>query len=160
MANNGVRGRARVVPASMAVEATRCGPPELDLPQLTRFLIRSGMACLVLGMIAAVLASVSPGLAALRPTWIHLITVGWLTQLIFGVALWMFPRPRTDRPRADLAGWVGFWCLNAGLFLRVTGEPLQVLTGRGAILLAGSAFLQLCAVLSLVFALAPRVHTR
>lgn len=130
------------------------------MPRLTRFLIRSGLACLVLGMIAAVLASISPEVAAVRPTWIHLITVGWLTQLIFGVALWMFPRPRVEQAWTEWSGWLGFWCLNAGLLLRVVGEPLQAFTGRGGALLAVSALFQLGALGILVLTLAPRVRAR
>jgi hypothetical protein len=111
-------------------------------------------------MLAAVLATISPEVAAVRPTWIHLITVGWLTQLIFGVALWMFPRPRVEPSRAEWTGWLGFWCLNAGLLFRVVGEPWLAFGGRGAALLIGSAALQLTAIVSLVFTLAPRVRAR
>lgn len=30
--------------------------------------------------------------AALSVTYVHLFVVGWLTPLIFGVALWLFPK--------------------------------------------------------------------
>lgn len=129
------------------------------MPQLSRFLIRAGMVCLLLGLLAGALATVSPGMAAIRPTWIHLITVGWLTQLIFGVASWMFPRPRIE-VNTDALGWFGFWSLNAGLLLRVIGEPLRVFTGQGGVLLVVSAVLQLGAVASLVLTLWPRVRLR
>ncbi len=130
------------------------------MPQLSRFLIRSGMVCLLLGLFAGAAATLSPAMAAIRPTWVHLITVGWLTQLIFGVALWMFPRPRSDVINPERWGWVGFWSLNAGLLLRVIGEPIWIASGRGRLLLAGSAILQFGAVLTLVMALWPRVRQR
>ncbi|MEO8294848.1 MAG: hypothetical protein ABI613_04965 [Gemmatimonadota bacterium] len=129
------------------------------MPQLSRFFIRSGMACLVLGLVASVIASVSPAMATIRPTWFHLITVGWLTQLIFGVALWMFPRPPTAA-RRDAWGWFGFWALNAGLLLRLLAEPLKIFSNRMGGLLVLSAFLQLGAIIALVASLWPRVRER
>jgi hypothetical protein len=118
------------------------------------------MICLVLGLIAGAAATLSPTMAAIRPTWIHLITVGWLTQLIFGVALWMFPRPAVEMRHADQLGWAGFWGLNAGLLLRIVGEPLQVFSQQGKALLIASAMLQFAAVVCLLSALRPRVRQR
>lgn len=118
------------------------------------------MICLLLGLVAGAVATISPSMAAIRPTWIHLITVGWLTQLIFGVALWMFPRPRTEPAKAGTLGWVGFWLLNAGLLLRIVGEPMRGFTASGAAILPISALLQLVAVASLLWALWPRVRAR
>jgi NnrS protein len=118
------------------------------------------MICLVLGLVAGALATVSPTMAAVRPTWIHLITVGWLTQLIFGVALWMFPRPTVETIHAEKLGRAGFWGLNAGLLLRMIGEPLQVFSKQGKVWLIFSALLQLGAVLCLLLTLWPRVRRR
>lgn len=130
------------------------------MPQLSRFFIRAGFVCLVLGMAAGLVASVSPTLAVVRPTWIHLITVGWLTQLIFGVGLWLFPPVRTNQAQSARGGWTGFWLLNSGLLLRVIGEPLTAFTGKGEPLLLLSALLQLLAIVVLVIILAPRVRAR
>jgi hypothetical protein len=130
------------------------------MPRLSRFLIRSGIVSLVLGLTAGLLATLDGGFAAVRPTWIHLITVGWLTQLIFGVALWIFPRPRVEAAYSDTIGWLGFWCLNVGLLLRVVGEPWLQFAGRGSSLLVVSALLQLSAVVLLVSVLWPRVLRR
>jgi hypothetical protein len=30
-------------------------------------------------------------IAGMFPVYLHLLNFGWLTQLLFGVALWMFP---------------------------------------------------------------------
>jgi hypothetical protein len=130
------------------------------VPQLSRFFIRAGFICLVLGMAAGLVAAISPTLAVVRPTWIHLITVGWLTQLIFGVGLWLFPPVRTGQPDSGKGGWTGFWLLNGGLLLRVIGEPLVAFTGKGELLLLASALLQLLAIVVLVITLAPRVRAR
>jgi ABC-type enterobactin transport system permease subunit len=43
------------------------------------------------------------GLNVLLPVYYHLLMVGWATQLIGGVALWMFPVHSRERPRGDRA---------------------------------------------------------
>jgi hypothetical protein len=35
------------------------------------------------------------------PVYLHLFMIGWVTQMIFGVAYWMFPRVSKENPR----GW-------------------------------------------------------
>ena len=61
------------------------------------------------------------------PAWpdlyAHLFLVGFLLLLVMGVAFWMFPRVRGQRPGRG-GGWVAFALLNAGLLLRVLAEPL------------------------------------
>src|SRR5438093_958591 len=93
-----------------------------------------------------------PVLAVLWPTYLHVLLVGWLTQLIFGVAFWLFPRYSAERPRgSERLGWLSFALLNLGLALRVVGEPWRSLTGSGLAgsLLVGSALAQWLAWLSL-----------
>ena len=43
----------------------------------------------------------------------HLLLVGFLLLLIFGVAFWMFPKVAGQRPGREV-GWVAFALLNAG----------------------------------------------
>jgi hypothetical protein len=61
------------------------------------------------------------------PAWpdlhAHVLLVGFLLLLVMGVAFWMFPRVRGQRPGRG-GGWVAFGLLNAGLLLRVLAEPL------------------------------------
>ena len=58
------------------------------------------------------------------PVWIHLLTVGWLTQLIFGVAFWLFPRHSRMRPYGpQQLAWTAYPLLNAGILLRLFAEP-------------------------------------
>lgn len=98
---------------------------------------------------------------ALWPTYVHLLVVGWLTQLIFGVAYWMFPRYSAERPRgSERLGWTTFALLNIGLLLRVIAEPWHALTGQGAALLVGSALLQLLAGWTFVANTWPRIRER
>ena len=69
---------------------------------------------------------VSRPLAGLVPVYFHLLMVGWVTQLIFGVAFWMFPRYSKEKPRGrEGLAWAMYASLNAGLLLRGLAEPMH-----------------------------------
>ncbi|MGH7499440.1 MAG: hypothetical protein ACREL3_11400, partial [Gemmatimonadales bacterium] len=107
------------------------------MPRLTRWLIRAAMlylvAALALGIIMqSPFAAQSPLTRAIWPAYLHLLVVGWLTQLIFGVAYWMFPRYSAEQPRgSERLGWAALVLLNVGLVLRAVAEPWHSVTGRG-----------------------------
>ena len=87
-------------------------------------------------------------LAALRPVYIHLLTVGWITQLIIGVGYWMFPKFSRENPRgSERLAWATFILLNVGLALRVISEPQVSILAKPDLrwMLALSAVLQLVA---------------
>ena len=135
------------------------------MPPLSRAFVKSGFVALLLALLGEVLqvrpAGLWPALpaAALHLTALHLLTGGWLLQVIAGVAYWMFPRHRTDPPRGNAApGWAAWALLNSGLLFRVVGEPWR-LGGQGpAWPLQLAALLQLVAVLLLVVLLWPRIR--
>jgi hypothetical protein len=116
------------------------------------------MAALAIGVVMAVS---SPGArAGLPATYVHLLVVGWLTQLIFGVAHWLFPRASAGAPHGNEAlGWAGILLLNVGLLVRAVAEP-SALSGARHGLLVTSGALQLVAVLLLVVHIWPRVKER
>jgi len=126
------------------------------VPTLTRWHLRTALVCLVLGLVALLLAAVPPLAGAwfalaLVPVAVHLLVMGWATQMIFGVAVWMFPREGKDRSfGSPVLGWGAFGALNLGLLLRIVGEPLQAAGHPAAALFTASAALQLAAVLALV----------
>jgi hypothetical protein len=100
------------------------------MPAITRWFVKSSLVCLVLGLIAGVWQQI-PGAekASIVPVYMHLLTFGWLTQLIFGIAIWMFPLFSKEHPRGpEWLAWGIFTTLNAGLLLRVIFEPLQSLS--------------------------------
>ena len=84
---------------------------------------------------------------------LHLLMVGWLTQLALGVAYWIFPRflkERDPRPRgSDPLAWVVLICLNVGLLLRFILEPFYLMGPQPwlAALMALSGVLQAVAAL-------------
>jgi hypothetical protein len=87
--------------------------------------------------------------------------VGWLTQLIFGVAFWLFPRFSAALPRGSEAlGWASFILLNLGLLLRIVGEPWLALGGNTGSLLVASAVAQLLGGWAFVANTWPRIKER
>lgn len=139
------------------------------MPPLSRYLIRAGMIYLVIVFLLAALTAarfvfdLPPWISAFQPVYTHLLVVGWITQLIFGVAYWMFPKNTRTQPRgSERLGWVMFFTLNTGLLLRVIGEPWNA-TEPGSIaghLLVISALLQWVAVWGFVLNTWTRVKER
>jgi hypothetical protein len=136
------------------------------MPTLTRWLVKAALAWLVAALMLGVAmqlpaAAQAPLLRVAWPTYLHMLTVGWLTQLIVGVALWLFPRHSAARPRgSERLGWVTFVLLNLGLVLRAMGEPGRALGYDTYVLLAASAVAQLAAVGTFVLNVWPRVRER
>ena len=114
------------------------------MPLLTRVFIKTALIYFFLSLLLGILLTlrVSNGFF---PVYIHLLVFGWLTQLIFGVINWMFPKYSNQLPRGrESLGWVTYGTLNAGLILRVIAEPLQASQPNelSGILLVISAILQ------------------
>ncbi|HEU5041750.1 MAG TPA: hypothetical protein VFT84_13050 [Gemmatimonadales bacterium] len=136
------------------------------MPTLTRWYIRSGLVCLLSALVVGVLMQWPAGehwpwLRVVWPTYLHLLVVGWLTQLIFGVAYWLFPRYSASSPRgSERLGWASLALLDLGLLLRIVGEPWAALGGEAAPLLAGAAVLQLLGGWAFVGNTWPRVRER
>jgi len=122
------------------------------MPSLTRWFVKTSFVYLILALIAGLFLVLQssfkwtvPG--GLFPVYIHLFVLGWLTQLIFGVAYWMFPKLSSEKPRGNESlGWWTYALLNLGLFLRVVAEPIQstrpgVLSGWALVAAAALQFL-------------------
>ena len=134
-----------------------------------RYYIRTALAYLLAAFLVGAVVLINQALAidgriaALQPVFYHLLMVGWVTQLICGVALWMFPPLSRERPRGDERfGWFAYGALNAGLILRAICEPLHAwrpgtLSGWA---LALAAALQVLAIWAFVAAIWPRVKAR
>ena len=137
------------------------------MPQLTRWYLRAAMiylgGALALGVLmqSPAVRSAQPVIAVLFPTFLHLLVVGWITQVIFGVAYWMFPRYSAEQPRgSERLGWITFASLNAGMLLRIAGEPAHLLGQGTAGLLVASALLQLVAGWTFILNTWPRLKER
>jgi hypothetical protein len=139
------------------------------MPPLTRWYIRLAFAYLVAALLLGTGAAARQPLglplpvAALGPVAVHLFVVGWITQMIFGVAYWMFPRRTAELPRGDPAPAVATLALlNAGLLLRAVAEPWQALRpgGAAATLLAVAGAAQWLAGVLFAVQMWPRVKER
>ena len=101
------------------------------MPKLTRWFLKSAFLYLIVALCLGILLALPAEnpIAGLFPIYIHTLVFGWLTQLIFGVALWMFPKYNIAKPRGyECLGWATFLLLNLGLVLRIIFEPLQSIT--------------------------------
>jgi hypothetical protein len=135
------------------------------MPPVSRAFILTGLLYLLAAMIVGLGLMLGPvGFrlpAALGPMYVHLLAVGWITQLIFGVAHWMFPaRARDPSLRSRAVTWACYALLNAGLLARAVAEPLVARAGPWPAIVAASAAAQLTAVLLFVFQTWPRVRAR
>ncbi|MFW5940707.1 MAG: hypothetical protein ACOC9V_03795 [Chloroflexota bacterium] len=127
------------------------------MPKLSRWFIKAGLIYFVLALLVGVLLAGAPFIQlpplvnGLTSVYFHLFMVGWITQLIFGVANWMFPILNREDPRGnETMGWVTFSLLNAGLILRGISEPMLMtnnITLWGAIMTLSALLLGAAGVL-------------
>ncbi len=136
------------------------------MPRISRWFARAGLVYLLVGLAANAAATSladAPIIIASRPVRTHLLVVGWVTQLIVAVMLWMFPKFSKDQPYGrEWLSWLAFFLLNAGLIMRAVAEPMQAWaqgSGWGQ-MLALSALCQLIAALSITLNVWPRVRAR
>ena len=136
------------------------------MPTLTRWFLRAAMLHLVAAFALALFLALPANAAHVgpwRPVYIHLLVLGWATQMIFGVAYWMFPRKAPlDLKVVPWAGWSCFALLNAGLVLRALSEPVIAVESSplAAHVVAVAAVLQLGAVVVFVLMMWTRVTAR
>ncbi len=136
------------------------------MPLLSRYFIKAGIISFVFSLLLIMTMQARPifqlwdGFLYFQPVFYHTLLVGWITQIIIGVSIWMFPRHTRENPRgSDSLGWIVFIALNLGLLLRIIGEPWQMMESvfLPKTLLAVSAFLQVLAAIGYIFLIWPRV---
>jgi len=143
------------------------------MPRTSRVSVKVSILYLAIGAtLGAILlmnrwVPMGTGVYALRASHVQFLVVGWLTQLIIGVAWWLFPplpiALRDDAVGAERRGqaqrgseplfWSALACLNAGVLLQALFEPLHIWTQIGLFdVLAGSSvlFLVIAAVIFVV----------
>jgi heme/copper-type cytochrome/quinol oxidase subunit 1 len=133
---------------------------------LVRLYVKTSFVFLLLGLILGSYVTLQVNLAGRGVPWplvtahVHLLLVGFLLMLVFGVATWMFPRPARDdaRYRPWLA-WVVYWLLTVSTIVRTLGELAAASAGtRGAPLAALGGLGQLAAALAFVVNMWARVR--
>jgi len=147
------------------------------MPTTTRVFVKASIVYLVLGALLGALLLINRWLPFwsdiyyLKPAHVQFLIVGWLTQLILGVAWWLFP-PMAFRLRgrgyphgqaqrgSETLFWVTFALLNAGVLLHALGELLYAWTTPGFLpgLLALSSLCLLAAALTFIVNIWARVR--
>lgn len=139
------------------------------MPFISRLFIKTGLVCFVLALLMG-------GMQALSylgwefawfvggPAHVHLFVYGWITEMIIGVALWLFPVADRDQPRgAPWLNWTTYVAINLGLALRVVAEPMAAGTPATVFwnwALFASASLQWIGGLAFTVGIWPRVKER
>ncbi len=112
------------------------------MPRISVWLIRASLVHLLAGALlgAAYLAFKAvgwpPSAASGLPAHQEALLVGWMVQLVIGVAFYILPRPPgTDLGEAGRLMWLVFWLLNLGVLVAALGgDPALpswlVLVGR------------------------------
>jgi hypothetical protein len=132
------------------------------MPSLARWYIKAAMIYLIAGLLIGTLQAV-PIFAVTGPAYVHMLVVGWITQMIFGVAYWMFPKYSAEVPRGDNSVAIAtFVLLNVGLVLRVVVEPVRAWRPEAlpGWLLAVAGVAQLLAAIGFAVSTWPRVKVR
>ena len=98
------------------------------MPLISRLFIKTGMVFFALSLVTGLLLELGVGVVAhLRFVFWHMLMLGWITQIIIGVSLWMFPgRNRDESFKAQIWSWLTYFSLNTGLILRIVAEPQAV----------------------------------
>lgn len=99
------------------------------MPFYTRLFVKTSLVYAVLAVVLLTLTDMASLMqwSNFSPyqTALHLFLVGWVLQLIIGVAYWMFPKYTRERPRGyDGLMLVSYIGLNLGLVLRLLVEPI------------------------------------
>jgi heme/copper-type cytochrome/quinol oxidase subunit 1 len=133
---------------------------------LVRLYVKTSFVFLLLGLLLGGYVAVQVNVAGRGVPWplitahVHLLLVGFLLMLVFGIATWMFPRPGRDdaRYRPRLA-WVVYWLLTVSTVVRTLGELGAAITGsRGSVLAAVGGLGQLAATIVFVVNMWTRIR--
>jgi len=134
------------------------------MPFISRTFVKAGMIYFVLSLIAGVLLEIDAvSLPALMPLFWHMLMVGWITQIIMGVSIWMFPgRNREEGFANQKWSWLTLILLNSGLVLRLIAEPAVGYSEAQiwSVLLVGSAVLQVAGGVTYFIEMWPRIMSK
>ncbi|MDQ2670403.1 MAG: cbb3-type cytochrome c oxidase subunit I [Gemmatimonadota bacterium] len=102
------------------------------MPPLVRRYLKTAILFLAVGLTIGLTLLVRRELLGIWPApylvtaHVHAVLVGFVVMMIFGVALWMFPRAARDDTRYDpRAAEVAYWLVTSGTALRMLAELLR-----------------------------------
>lgn len=137
------------------------------MPSTARVCVRASILHLCVGAVIGALLLINrwtplgPVVTALRSSHVAILVVGWLTQLIFGVAWWLFPalplglhpdgsrwlRHGQTQRGSETLFWVTFACLNSGVLLLAALGPLHLWLKQGILDVLAQALLLAAAII-------------
>ncbi|MEP6591392.1 MAG: hypothetical protein ABJC19_09440 [Gemmatimonadota bacterium] len=133
---------------------------------LTRRCLYTAAAMLLAGVLTGLTLLIRRDLFGISPAPLlvsahaHLLLAGTLFQVVFGVALWMFPRPQGDRDAGVTAGFLAWWALTIGTVARAAAEIFMSMASHPDVrvfaVVGGS--LQVVGMALAILALRPRVR--
>lgn len=93
------------------------------MPRVSAWFVRAALCHLVFGFTVGALlladkgVPFAPALWTLRPAHVEVLLMGWMVQLVMGVAVWILPRFAVRRApqRSAVTAWLAFALLNAGV---------------------------------------------
>lgn len=96
------------------------------MPRVVRWYLKTALVYFAAALLLNIALALRGG-GPLQPVFLHLLVVGWISQLIMGVAIWMFPKYTTAQPRGkEWVNWTVYALINIGLLLRAASEPMLV----------------------------------
>lgn len=113
-----------------------------------RSFLKGSLVWFSLAVLLAVAMAMVPTLAMYRTAHLHIALLGFVTQMIYGVALHVIPRffgqPLVYRRMAEVQFWtaqLGLGALATGFALRITGAPgaSALVAGGGLLSAIGAA---------------------
>jgi cbb3-type cytochrome oxidase subunit 1 len=103
-----------------------------------RAFIKASVAWLALGVLVGIAMAVHPVWTVYRGAHMHMMLLGFVTMMIYGVAYHVLPRFTGNPLRNRAAAGVHWWVSNIGLALMVVGLGLRANATSFATLLLGA----------------------
>lgn len=96
---------------------------------ITRWFIKTAIIHMILALSFGVLYASNFMSGVGGPNWhlamMHSLGIGWLTNLIMGVSIWMFPRYSKEEPLGNMKiWWLAYGIIQVGLIFRIIAEIL------------------------------------
>lgn len=126
------------------------------MPFESRLFVKTSLVALFLAFFAGAAMALAESAGVPVPAiWAvehaHLAFVGWLVNVVMGIALWMLPLDRERYPETagrypKRAPFVVYALLNGGLLLRILSEPMLASGIAARVALSVSAVAQVVAI--------------
>lgn len=126
------------------------------MPYVSRLFIKTGIAYLVVTFVAGAVMLSLEALGRPVPLIIgiehgHAGFIGWLVNMVIGVAYWLLPANRarfsqTQGRYPERVARSSFYLLNVGLILRLVGEPLLAVGAVVRFIVVVAAVLQVIGI--------------